>query len=370
MMGKLVDMLAKKFSEAPTTSNAVIPHTETMQKIELMQNDIKLEGVKNYLSWSRRALLILKTKGLEGYVTGEVKEPESASAEWRTWSTTNSLVVAWLLTSFIPAIATTVETISSASEMWKTLTNLYSGEGNVMLMVEAQEKISALRQGERSVAEYVAELKHLWSDLDHYDPLGLEHPDCIAKMRKWIERRRVIEFLKGLNPEFEGRRNAMFHQTTLPTLDEAIAAMAQEELKKKVLPSATPSSSSPTYAMLQGKETRECFNCGEMGHLMRDCRAPRKPSYGRGRSGDRGGARGGRGYAGRANRGRGYEYRGDHRANVVTLEGGSFGPINVDVANLVHSTSGNSNQAFMSINSSHSNWILDSGASRHVKYPI
>lgn len=144
VMGKLVDMLAKKFSEASTTSNAIIPHTESILKIELMQNEIKLEGVKNYLSWSRRALLILKTKGLEGYVTGEVKEPENTSSvEWKTWSTTNSLVVAWLLTSLIPAIATTVETISSASEMWKTLTKLYSGEGNVMLMVEAQENIWA-----------------------------------------------------------------------------------------------------------------------------------------------------------------------------------------------------------------------------------
>nr|AAP46207.1 putative retrotransposon protein [Oryza sativa Japonica Group] len=367
VMGKLVDMLAKKFSEASTTSNAIIPHTESILKIELMQNEIKLEGVKNYLSWSRRALLILKTKGLEGYVTGEVKEPENTSSvEWKTWSTTNSLVVAWLLTSLIPAIATTVETISSASEMWKTLTKLYSGEGNVMLMVEAQEKISALRQGERSVAEYVAELKSLWSDLDHYDPLGLEHSDCIAKMKKWVERRRVIEFLKGLNPEFEGRRDAMFHQTTLPTLDEAIAAMAQEELKKKVLPSAAPCSPSPTYAIVQGKETRECFNCGEMGHLMRDCHAPRKPTYGRGRGVDRGGTRGGRGYAGRSNRGRGYGYRGDYKANAVTLEEGSSGTTPDNVANFAHSTSGSFNQAFMSMNTSHSSWILDSGASRHV----
>nr|CAD41085.2 OSJNBb0011N17.2 [Oryza sativa Japonica Group] len=366
VMGKLVDMLAKKFSEASTTSNAIIPHTESILKIELMQNEIKL-GVKNYLSWSRRALLILKTKGLEGYVTGEVKEPENTSSvEWKTWSTTNSLVVAWLLTSLIPAIATTVETISSASEMWKTLTKLYSGEGNVMLMVEAQEKISALRQGERSVAEYVAELKSLWSDLDHYDPLGLEHSDCIAKMKKWVERRRVIEFLKGLNPEFEGRRDAMFHQTTLPTLDEAIAAMAQEELKKKVLPSAAPCSPSPTYAIVQGKETRECFNCGEMGHLMRDCHAPRKPTYGRGRGVDRGGTRGGRGYAGRSNRGRGYGYRGDYKANAVTLEEGSSGTTPDNVANFAHSTSGSFNQAFMSMNTSHSSWILDSGASRHV----
>jgi transposase InsO family protein len=367
VMGKLVDMLAKKFSEASTTSNAIIPHTESILKIELMQNEIKLEGVKNYLSWSRRALLILKTKGLEGYVTGEVKEPENTSSvEWKTWSTTNSLVVAWLLTSLIPAIATTVETISSASEMWKTLTKLYSGEGNVMLMVEAQEKISALRQGERSVAEYVAELKSLWSDLDHYDPLGLEHSDCIAKMKKWVERRRVIEFLKGLNPEFEGRRDAMFHQTTLPTLDEAIAAMAQEELKKKVLPSAAPCSPSPTYAIVRGKETRECFNCGEMGHLMRDCHAPRKPTYGRGRGVDRGGTRGGRGYAGRSNRGRGYGYRGDYKANAVTLEEGSSGTTPDNVANFAHSTSGSFNQAFMSMNTSHSSWILDSGASRHV----
>ncbi|XP_015689178.1 uncharacterized protein LOC107303630 [Oryza brachyantha] len=146
----------------------------------------------------------------------------------------------------------------------------------------------------------------------------------------------------------------MFHQTTLPTLNEAITAMAQEELKKKVLPSTTSSSPSPTYAIVQSKETRECFNCAEMGHLMRDCRAPRKPSYGRGRSGDRGGARGGRGYAGRGNRGRGYEYRGDHKANTVTSEDhkanaatseeGSFRPTNVDVANFVHSTSGEANR--------------------------
>lgn len=55
-------------------------------------------------------------------------------------------------------------------------------------------------------------------------------------MKKWVERRRVLEFLKGSNPEFKGRRDAMFHQITLPTLDVAIATMAQEELKKKLFP--------------------------------------------------------------------------------------------------------------------------------------
>jgi hypothetical protein len=38
-----------------------------------------------------------------------------------------------------------------------------SGEGNVMLMVETEEKFCDMRQGERSVMEYVAELQRLWT---------------------------------------------------------------------------------------------------------------------------------------------------------------------------------------------------------------
>jgi hypothetical protein len=49
-----------------------------------MPNEIKLEGVGNYLSWSRRALLILKTKNLEGYVFGQGSEPvDKKSLEWK-----------------------------------------------------------------------------------------------------------------------------------------------------------------------------------------------------------------------------------------------------------------------------------------------
>jgi len=35
---------------------------DAFQKLELMPIDIRLEGIKNYLAWSRRALLLLKAK--------------------------------------------------------------------------------------------------------------------------------------------------------------------------------------------------------------------------------------------------------------------------------------------------------------------
>lgn len=106
-------------------------------KLELMPNDVKLEGNKNYLSWSKRAQLILKTKEVEHYLRETCVEPaDKVSMDWEMWNTTNSAVVAWLLTSMSPSIARMVEMMQSAPAMWKTLSNMYSGAGNVMMVVE------------------------------------------------------------------------------------------------------------------------------------------------------------------------------------------------------------------------------------------
>jgi hypothetical protein len=62
ILGKLVELLAAKKEEAPSSSKENVAHIEPVQKLELMPNDIKLEGVKNYLAWSRRALRLLKAR--------------------------------------------------------------------------------------------------------------------------------------------------------------------------------------------------------------------------------------------------------------------------------------------------------------------
>jgi hypothetical protein len=166
---RLTQFLAGKH-EAPS----VVPQAEVAQKVELMANDVKLEGVGIYLSWSRRALLILRTKGLEGYVLGEISEAtDKGSAEWKKWSVTNLLIVAWKLNFLVPEIATSVEALSNAIEMWDALSRMYSGKGNFILMAQIENKLHDLKQNEKSMRGYVAELHHLWADLDHCDPLEL-----------------------------------------------------------------------------------------------------------------------------------------------------------------------------------------------------
>ena len=48
--------------------------------------------------------------------------------------------------------------------------------------------------------------------------------------RKWVQHRRVMQFLKGLDQAFESRHAAILHQKRLMSLDEAIVVMSQEEV--------------------------------------------------------------------------------------------------------------------------------------------
>jgi len=212
-------------------------------------------------------------------------------------------------------------------------------------------------------------------------------------VKKWMEKKRVLQFLRGLNPEFEGRRASMFHQSSLPSLEEAIAAMAQEETRLNVMKANASAPPRPAYVVTGTHETRICYNCGDKGHLSRDCHQPFKFNRGRGRSSARGALRGGGSRGGR----RGY------RANLAAIEEaaieemrshcGSRGMasefVTIPVAELEElrkqkrneegsksndqrqtpsiDSSGTLDQAFTSIQNYNSDWILDSGASRHVK---
>ena len=76
----------------------------------------------------------------------------------KNWNTTNALVVTWLFNSVTSTIAGSVDAITSASKIWKALASMYSGVGNVMLLADTDDKIHYLKQGERTLMDYVAEL--------------------------------------------------------------------------------------------------------------------------------------------------------------------------------------------------------------------
>lgn len=64
------------------------------------------------------------------------------------------------------------------------------------------------------------------------------------------------------------------HLHQLPTLEEAIVAMAQEETRLKQMEKVEVDPK-PAYYVSNRQETRDCHNCGIKGHLSHNCFAPR-----------------------------------------------------------------------------------------------
>ncbi|XP_062213125.1 uncharacterized protein LOC133913855 isoform X4 [Phragmites australis] len=365
-------------------------------KLELMPNEVKLEGSKNYLSWARRVEVILGGKGVEHYLEESCVEPaDKFNTEWKVWHTTNYVVVAWLMASMSP-IGKMVESMRSAAKIWKTLKNMYSRKGNMMMLMEIQNKVYVVKQEGRPVEEYASELKYLWGELDHYAPLQMVTPNDTQAVQKWVEDRRVIHFLKHLDHVFESRRAAFCHLDSLPTLEAVISAMVQEESRLHVMGGNNPVRS--TYTTMNG---RKCYSCGEKWHLSYNCPNPRNHNGGRtrirgGRGGSRGGYGGGRGGHG-GGRGRGH---GGPSANVASSGEAPFiilmgeqvmqweqwqkgkasedstrtssqGPVTAaaahfgNFANYARAGEGTQAHALASYHS-HLDWIIDSGAAKHV----
>ena len=55
---------------------------------------------------------------------GMLKEStDKESSEWKKWSVTDSLILAWMLNSLIPAIATSIEALMCAYDIWTLLSD-------------------------------------------------------------------------------------------------------------------------------------------------------------------------------------------------------------------------------------------------------
>jgi hypothetical protein len=175
----------------------------------------------------------------------------------------------------------------------------------------------------------------------------------------------------------------MFHQSSLPTLQEAISAISQKESRLKVMREDTSNPSRPTFAAMRDRDARECYNYVDIGHIARDCPKPFKSNRGRGRGGTRGASKGTRGRGGRSGYKTnlaGVKEEISMPSETLSLElekskerqrgGGTkhqdqethYG----DFINFPYMNEGNYANTYVRIQISRLNWILDSGASRHV----
>jgi hypothetical protein len=118
-------------------------------------------------------------------------------------------------------------------DIWAKLKRIYADAENNMRVFQIERKIEAVVQRDRSIQEYVTDLERLWACYDYFSPIACcKDPEC--KREEQDAQRRTMHFLKRLNPTFKQRSAVLLAQARIPSLDEAIAAMMQEESRIKL----------------------------------------------------------------------------------------------------------------------------------------
>jgi hypothetical protein len=206
-------------------------------------------------------------------LTGNKKEPTEGSPARAEWKSTYMTVYMWLLSSLTPSITSTVDGIERVKDVLEKLKRTYDGVGNNLRVFQIEREIEAVVRGDRSIQEYATDLERLWADYDHFSPAACcRDPEYQRGARDTY--RRTMHFMRGLSPAFELRCAGLLAQPKILSLEETISAMIQEE-SRIGFQSGTAGLPGVKSALAVSKsgntgyrgETRECYNCGEVGHL-------------------------------------------------------------------------------------------------------
>ncbi|KAI6704296.1 hypothetical protein NL676_013432 [Syzygium grande] len=111
---------------------------------------------KNYLKWSQFVKTYLKGKGRLSHLLGTGPKPEDPT--FNTWNEAYSMIMSWLWDSMDPAISDTCMFLKIAKEIWDSIRRTYSKARDAAQVYEIKIKISATRQGSKTVTEYANSL--------------------------------------------------------------------------------------------------------------------------------------------------------------------------------------------------------------------
>lgn len=81
----------------------------------------KLEGDRNYNTWSKAILNALKAKNKQGFILGTIKEPANGSLESEYWGSVNFMIMSWIFNSIDAKLQSAINFPGTAKELWDDL---------------------------------------------------------------------------------------------------------------------------------------------------------------------------------------------------------------------------------------------------------
>ena len=157
--------------------------------------------------------------------------PSVESPEYSLWKRIDCMVLSWILNSMMKVIAETFVYADSARALWKDVEDRF-GESNAPLIYQIQKEISTTIQGNMSVTHYYSKIKKLWDELNSLEPLPACDCGAVRSISEIIESRKVMQFLMGLNEDFEGAKDQILLMEPLPAVSKVFSSILKTEKQK------------------------------------------------------------------------------------------------------------------------------------------
>ena len=212
------------------------------------------------------------------------------------------MVISWILNTVSKQIGNSLSFVNSASALWGELNEHYA-QWDGHRIYQVSNEIANLKQENTTIELYYHKLKGLWDELD-----ALEAPyACVCRCdctngrtnRERDQRKRLIQFLMGLDECYTNIRGQILLIQPLPQVSKACSMLRQEEKQRDIpkpilnIPTALnttnhyksntnqlkPNTNSHSQSSASATNTRKtpfrkgvyCTNCNKEGHKGDEC---------------------------------------------------------------------------------------------------
>ena len=184
-------------------------------------------------SWKRAMSIALSTKSKLHFVDGSLPRPPLTSPDLKKWTKCNDMVMSWILNVLSKNIADSVIYAKTARQMWLELEERF-GQINGAKLYQVKKEICTVSQGANDISSYFTKVKNLWDQLDDLD----EVPVCICssadKVRKREQNQKLLQFLMGLNDDYNTIRGSILMMCPLPSISQVYSTLIQEGKQRKI----------------------------------------------------------------------------------------------------------------------------------------
>ncbi|XP_074347626.1 uncharacterized protein LOC141686490 [Apium graveolens] len=196
----------------------------------------QVEGTENFGFWTGSIIIALSAKNKLEIVNGTCVRPNEDSPLRAQWDRINDMVISWIMNTVSDEVSNGMYFVTSTQDVWIELHDQFlSVNGHQVYQV--LRAIYALEQGDKSIEIYYHKLRNLWDEYAALEAVLSCKCGCKCGFHKLHEdrnqRKKLLQFLMGLNDSFSVARGQILIMSPLPTISQAFSLVRQDEKQKQ-----------------------------------------------------------------------------------------------------------------------------------------